>query len=90
MIGNLAGYLGRQDEAERRLRHALEAHREVGAAHWTARAAVDLAGCLLGPDGIPDGRTEVIQLLDEARRLAEAGGYGAVTRQVAEISGRAF
>jgi hypothetical protein len=90
MVGNLAGFLGRGNEAERRLRHALDVHRDIGAAHWTARTAVDLAGLLLDSDGKPDGRTEVNQLLDEASRLAEAEGYGAVARRVAGIRGQAF
>ena len=84
-IGNLAGFLGRADEAERRLRHALEVQRGIGPSYWTARTAAELADCLLDRDGKRDGMAEVIQLLDEASRVAEAGGYGAVTRRVAEV-----
>ena len=100
MIGNLAGFLGRPDEAESRLRHALGEHRKIGAHLWTARTALDLAELLhrrgVGPIGgaqisgpsigsWANLATEAAGLLDEAGRLAEAGGYGPVARRVAEL-----
>ena len=90
VVGNLAAFLGNAEEAERRLHHALAVHREIGAAYWTARTAVDLAQRLLGSGSASDRKTEMTKLLDEGGRLAEAGGYGAVTRRVAEISGHGF
>ena len=84
-VGNLAAFLDRGEEADRRLRHALHAHRKIGANYWTARTAVDLAAFLLGCDATPDRRSELTSLLDEADRLAQAGGYGGVARQVAAL-----
>ena len=86
VIGNLAGFLGRKAEAETRLRHALDVHRGLGADYWAARTAVDLAELLLELDSGSGERMEVSPLLDEASHKAEAGGYGAVSRRVAELS----
>ena len=88
VIGNLARFLGRGDEAETRLRHALQVHREVGANYWTARTAIDLIELLLGLDSGPDRRTEMTQLLKETRDLALSGGYGSVSRRFADLEAR--
>ena len=64
VVGNLAAFLGNAEEAEQRLHHALAVHREIGAAYWTARTAVDLAQRLLGSGSASDRKTEMTKLLD--------------------------
>jgi len=88
-IGRLANLLGRPAEAEQRLRHALDAHRQVGANYWTAATMVDLVEVLVGPD-MSDldvaRRAETAQLIEQATALGSAGGYGAVIRRTTALA----
>ena len=88
-LGRLANLLGRPAEAEHRLRHALDLHRQVGATYWTAATMVDLVEVLLGPDMADldaTRRAEAVQLIEQATALASAGSYGAVIRRTATLA----
>jgi tetratricopeptide (TPR) repeat protein len=86
-IGGLAAFLGRPEEAEHRLHHALEVHRAVGAQYWTARTGLDLAEHLLNGEGSGRGEEGAL-LLDECDRLSTTGGYGGVSRRAALLRRR--
>ena len=76
-LGRLASLLGRQDEAQERLRRALEEHRRIGARYRTAVNEMDLAEVLVQVGG-PENMAEAGALMDHARAVSEQGGYGSV------------
>ena len=82
-LGRLASVLGHLEEAETRLRRGLDVHRGTSARYWTAVNEVDLAEVLLRAGKHDD---EARRLLDEARRLAEGGGYGSVLRRLEALA----
>jgi tetratricopeptide (TPR) repeat protein len=83
VVGRLAHFLGRSDEAEQHLRTALRVHRERRATYWVARNALDVAEVLVVQ---PEGHAEALTLIEEATDLATAGGFGTELRRAQSLA----
>ena len=82
-LGRLASVSGHLEEAEAQLRRGLDVHRGTSARYWTAVNEVDLAEVLVHGGKHDD---EARRLMDEARQLAEGGGYGSVLRRLEALA----
>jgi tetratricopeptide (TPR) repeat protein len=78
-LGVLATMLGRFDEAESFLRHALAFNHQLGSRRWVARTQVDLARCLLQRDS-RGANQEATELLESAQRTANELGLVLISR----------
>lgn len=81
VLGRLAAFLGRADEAELRLRRALAEHERLGAHYWAAVTVVDLAEVLVAT-GAPQARSEAARLVDGIEEPARSGGYVSVVQRI--------
>jgi hypothetical protein len=77
-LGLLAWLDGRLDDAERRMRAALDFNRRLGAVVWEAHSLVDLAALGMTRDDVDASR----EMSLVARSLAERHGLAAVARRL--------
>jgi hypothetical protein len=84
-LGRLATLLGRYDDAERHLGHALAVHEQIPAPYWIARTQLDLAELCLARQGPGDpGRTD--ELLDSVQQAVDRYGYHGLDARLDRLS----
>ncbi len=83
-LGNLAGLMGRFEEAAEHFELAIIQNRKTGAAPWVARSQYDYAA-MLAQKRDPMVKDQIHKLVTEAREAAQRLGMRRLSLQVAEF-----
>jgi tetratricopeptide (TPR) repeat protein len=86
-LGNLAGLMGRFEEAKEHFELAIAQNRKTGASPWVARSQYDYAQ-MLARQRDPTYKNQIRELIGDAQQTAEQLGMKRLKLQIAEFIGQ--
>jgi tetratricopeptide (TPR) repeat protein len=86
-LGNLAGLMGRFEEAKEHFELAIAQNRKTGASPWVARSQYDYAQ-MLARQRDPTYKDQIRELIGDAQQTAEQLGMKRLKLQIAEFIGQ--